>query len=199
MSGMLRVRRSRGAVSGVLLILLGVWGGLVSFVGPYFHYAYSPGGAWTYTSGRLWLEIAPAIGVIIGGVVLAVSSYRPATLAGGCVAVAGGAWFVVGGLLVQLWAPGITAGTPAGGLARRVVEQVGFFAGLGVAVVFVAALGLGRLSMVAAKDAQTASPEEAAGRRTLARAFRARFGGKGVAAPGPSEEPQPVSSATANE
>lgn len=199
MSGMLRVPRSRGALSGVLLILLGVWGGLVPFVGPYFHYAYTPGGAWTYTSGRLWLEIAPAVGVIIGGLLLAASSYRPAALAGACVAAAGGAWFVVGGLLVQLWAPGITAGAPAGGLASRVVEQVGFFGGLGVVVAFVAAAGLGRLSMVAVKDTQTAFPEEATGRRTLARAFRARFGGRGAAAPGPREEPQPISSTTANE
>lgn len=200
MSGMLRVPRSRGAVSGVLLILLGAWGGLVSFVGPYFQYAYSPGGAWTYTSGRLWLEIAPAVGVIIGGLLLAASSYRPAAMAGACLAAAGGAWFVVGGLLVRLWAPAITAGTPAGGLASRVLEQVGFFAGLGVAIAFVAAIALGRLSVVAVKDAQAASPEdEAAGRKGLTRAFRTRFGGKGAAAPGPSEEPQPVSSATAGE
>jgi hypothetical protein len=62
MAGMLRIPRTRGAVSGVLLILLGVWGGLVPFVGPYFHYAYTPDRAWAYTSGRLWLSIVPALG-----------------------------------------------------------------------------------------------------------------------------------------
>jgi len=41
MSGMLRIPRSRGALSGVLLVLLGTWGGLIAFVGPYFHYAYT--------------------------------------------------------------------------------------------------------------------------------------------------------------
>ena len=34
MAGMLRVPRSRGALSGVLLVLLGLWGGLIAFVGP---------------------------------------------------------------------------------------------------------------------------------------------------------------------
>jgi hypothetical protein len=60
MNGMLRIPRSRGALSGVLLVLLGAWGGLIPFVGPYFHYAYAPSSAWSYNSGRLWLEIVPA-------------------------------------------------------------------------------------------------------------------------------------------
>lgn len=66
MNGMLRISRSRGALSGVLLILLGVWGGLIPFIGPYFHYAYTPSSAWSYTSGRLWLEILPAAGAVAG-------------------------------------------------------------------------------------------------------------------------------------
>ena len=60
MNGMLRIPRSRGALSGVLLILLGAWGGLIPFIGPYFHYAYTPPSAWSYTPGRFWLEILPA-------------------------------------------------------------------------------------------------------------------------------------------
>ena len=50
MAGMLRVPRSRGVLSGFLLLLLGVWGGLIAFVGPYFHYAYTPDHAWAYTT-----------------------------------------------------------------------------------------------------------------------------------------------------
>ena len=37
MAGMLQMRRSRGAASGFLLVLLGAWGALIPFVGPYFH------------------------------------------------------------------------------------------------------------------------------------------------------------------
>ena len=42
MAGMLKVSRSRGALSGVLLVLLGIWGGLIPLVGPYVNYAYTP-------------------------------------------------------------------------------------------------------------------------------------------------------------
>jgi hypothetical protein len=42
MNGMLRVRRSRGVLSGLLLVLLGIWGALIPFIGPYFHYAFTP-------------------------------------------------------------------------------------------------------------------------------------------------------------
>jgi hypothetical protein len=55
MTGTLRIPRSKGAVSGVLLVLLGIWGALIPFVGPYFHYAYTPDRTWDYTTGRLWL------------------------------------------------------------------------------------------------------------------------------------------------
>jgi hypothetical protein len=37
MNGILRVPRSRGVLSGLLLVLLGAWGALVPFVGPDFH------------------------------------------------------------------------------------------------------------------------------------------------------------------
>jgi len=43
-------------------------------------------------------------------------------------------------------------GTPVGGTLTRVVEQIGFFAGLGVVIVFLAALALGRLSVVGIRD-----------------------------------------------
>src|SRR6202040_1904170 len=76
MAGMLRVPRSRGALSGALLFLLGLWGGLIAFVGPYFHFAYTPGTAWTYTSGRLWLEILPGIATALGGLILLASRGR---------------------------------------------------------------------------------------------------------------------------
>lgn len=167
MSGILRVPRSRGAISGVLLILLGAWGGLIAFIGPYFHYAYTPGGAWTYTSGRLWLEILPAAGVVAGGSIVAMSSYRPMGLFGAWLAAISGAWFAIGGLTVPVWArPGVSAGTPVGGTITRVVEQIGFFTGLGVAAVFVAALALGRLSVIAVRDTSLPpSPSLATGPR----------------------------------
>src|SRR5215469_4696302 len=89
----LRVPRSRGAFSGLLLILLGIWGGLVPMVGPYLHYAYTPDKAWTMTSGRAWLEIAPGAAALVGGVMMLVSRLRPLALFGATLAIASGAWF----------------------------------------------------------------------------------------------------------
>ena len=77
MNGMLRVPRSRGVLSGVLLILLGAWGALVPFVGPYFQYAYTPDHAWTYTTGRLWLSILPGAATVLGGLIVLISASRP--------------------------------------------------------------------------------------------------------------------------
>src|ERR1035438_3735720 len=67
MAGMLQMRRSRGAFSGFLLILLGLWGALIPLVGPYFHYAYTPDTSWTYNTARLWLELLPGAAVFLGG------------------------------------------------------------------------------------------------------------------------------------
>ena len=55
----MRIRRTHGIFGGLLVALLGIWGGIIPFVGPYFNYAYTPDKAWTYTTGRLELEILP--------------------------------------------------------------------------------------------------------------------------------------------
>src|SRR5258708_801768 len=148
MSGMLRIPRSRGALSGVLLVLLGAWGGLIAFVGPYFHYAYTPNSAWSYTSGRLWLEILPGAGAVAGGVIALASASRPVAMFGAWLAAISGAWFALGTVIGHAWAgSGLSAGTPVGGTLTRAVEQIGFFTGLGVAIMFLAALALGRRSV----------------------------------------------------
>jgi hypothetical protein len=161
MAGMLRVPRSRGALSGVLLVLLGLWGGLIPFVGPYFHFAYTPGTAWTYTAGRLWLEILPAAGTVLGGLILLQSRVRPVGMFAAWLAAASGAWFAVGRSLSPLWnsAGTVALGTPIGSstLIRTLVE-VSYFTGLGVLIVFVAALSIGRLSVIGVRDARLYEP-----------------------------------------
>jgi len=154
MAGKLHVPRSRGALTGMLLILLGAWGGLIALIGPYFHYAYTPDTTWTYATGRLWLEILPGIGAVTGGVMLLASSLRPIAILGAWLAAISGAWFAIGGALAPLWTQGgpPVQGTPVGGAVARAVEQIGFFSGLGVALAFVAALAIGRLTVLAATD-----------------------------------------------
>src|SRR5690349_18126997 len=76
MTAMMRVPRTRGVGSGVLLILLGAWGALIPFIGPYFHFAYTPDTAWTWTWGRFFLEIVPGVAAALGGLILLVSAFR---------------------------------------------------------------------------------------------------------------------------
>jgi hypothetical protein len=161
MTGTLRVRRSRGALSGVLLVLLGIWGALIPFVGPYFHYAYSPDRTWDYTSGRLWLEILPGLAVLAGGLIVLASKLRPVAVLGTWLAAAGGAWFAVGSLLAARFASLPSAGAPVGGATRTVLEQIGFFTGLGVLIALVAGFAMGRFTVVAARDIVTTPVSDA--------------------------------------
>ncbi|HEV7936109.1 MAG TPA: hypothetical protein VGP70_27815 [Actinomadura sp.] len=164
MTGTLRVPRSRGALSGVLLLLLGLWGGLVPFVGPYADFAYTPDRAWVFTTGRLWLEIVPAAATVLGGLILLLSANRLLASLGAWIAALGGAWFVAGGPVSALWTDGGAAatGAPIGSESKRIAEQLAFFDGVGVLIVFFAALALGRLAVVAVKDVQPAGEQAAA-------------------------------------
>jgi hypothetical protein len=161
---MLRVPRSRGALSGLLLVLLGAWGALIAFIGPYFHYAYSPDRAWAYTSGRFWLEILPGAAVLAGGLVVLAATTRPVALSGAWLSAMSGAWFAVGPALSTLWTEGgrPAAGYPVGGTLTRAVAQAGFFTGLGAVIIFFAALALGRFTVVGVREATRAAEDAAA-------------------------------------
>ena len=150
MAGMLQMRRSRGALSGFLLILLGLWGALIPFIGPYFNYAYTPDKAWTYNTGRLWLELLPGAAVFVGGFLLMIAKGRHIAMFGALLAAAAGAWFTLGPVLSPLWNNHITmGGSPASSTVyMRIMEQLGFFTALGVVIVFVAAMALGRIASV---------------------------------------------------
>ncbi len=150
MAGMLQMRRSRGAFSGFLLILLGLWGALIPFIGPYFDFAYTPDKAWTYNTGRLWLELLPGAAVFLGGFFLMAAQGRHTALFGALLAAAAGAWFALGQSLSPLWNHHVAmGGSPAGSTVyMRIMEQLGFFTALGVVIVFVAGAALGRIASV---------------------------------------------------
>jgi hypothetical protein len=152
----LHMPRSRGAASGLLIVLLGIWGGLIPFVGPSFDYAFTPDASWHWTTGRFLLEVLPAIATVLGGLAMMGSASRISGVAGAWLAAAGGAWFVIGQWVSMLWNDGVMqAGQPtATSDAGQVAEWVGFFLGLGVVIVFLAAMALGRMSVVSVRDAR---------------------------------------------
>jgi hypothetical protein len=158
----MHVPRTRGAFSGLLLVPLGIWGALIPFVGPIYDYAYTPDDSWHFTAGRFWLEILPGAATVLAGLILLFSANRLLGLLAGWLGSLAGAWFVLGQLISNFWHDGgPAAGFPVGvHLSHRVWEQIGFFAGLGVVILFLSALALGRMSVVGARDLerQTADP-----------------------------------------
>lgn len=156
-----RVPRTRGATSGLLVVLLGAWGGLVPFIGPQFGYAYTPDATWTMTWGRLWLEVVPGAVAVLGGLLLIGSRHRAIGVWAGWLAAVAGAWFALGPIITRLWSGGPQAGTPvADGTAHAVLEQIGMFTGLGVVIVFLAASALGRFSVIGVRDGRHAADAE---------------------------------------
>jgi hypothetical protein len=145
----MRIRRTHGIFGGLLVALLGIWGGLIPFIGPYFHYAFTPDKAWTYTTGRLDLEILPAAGALLGGLIMMSARGRHSVLFGSLLAIASGAWFALGNIFAPLWTVANPAGGPAStGTVMRIAEQIGFFSGLGIVIVMIAAMVAGRITAV---------------------------------------------------
>ncbi len=140
-----RLPRTTGALSGLLIILLGLWGALVPFFGPYFHYAFGSYQTWHYTSERLWLCIVPGAVAVVGGLMLLRSAHRTSGLLGGWLALAAGAWFAIGPTISLLWhSAGDPIGAPMGGHTRQAIEWLGYFSGLGVLIAGLAAFAMGR-------------------------------------------------------
>ncbi|MEU9839888.1 hypothetical protein AB0C69_11760 [Actinomadura sp. NPDC048032] len=166
MAGTMRVPRTRGVLSGILLILLGLWGALLPLVGPYFHFGFTPDDTWVYTADRLQLSIAPGAATVLGGLILLFSANRAVGMFGGWLAALAGAWFAVGPTLATLWnVPGV--GAPLGASeGRRVAEQLAGFTGLGVVIVFLAALALGRFAVVGVRERRLEEPEQPPGSNT---------------------------------
>jgi hypothetical protein len=152
--GRLEMSRSRGAMSGFLLILLGVWGALIPFVGPYFDFAFTPDEPWTWTIGRGWLEVLPGAVAVAGGLLLLVSGNRVTAMLGGWLSVFAGAWFVVGRALSGPLAIG-EAGTPVAATeTKSVALELAYFYGLGALIIFLGALALGRVSVRSVRDVE---------------------------------------------
>jgi hypothetical protein len=150
--GRMRIPRSRGALSGIVVILLGIWGAAVPFVGPSFDFAYSLQESWSI--GRGWLEVLPGVVAVIGGFLLLTSRNRATGMLGGWLAVAAGAWFVVGRAFAGPLGLG-NVGTPVADTdTKRVWLELTYFYGLGAIMIFFGAMALGRLSVRSVRDVE---------------------------------------------
>jgi hypothetical protein len=150
------IPRTRGLLSGFVLVLLGIWGGLIPFVGPYFGYEFGSDQTWAWSWNRFWLDILPGAALLIGGLMLVGARNRVSGILGGWLALCGGTWFVVGLTVARLWDGTDPIGTPLGSNGVQVLELLGYFYALGAVAIALAGMALGRMSVVGVRDLEVA-------------------------------------------
>jgi hypothetical protein len=148
----LRIPRSRGALGGLAVLVLGLWGALIPFIGPYFGFAFTPDDPWVWTAARGWLQVLPGAAAIIGGLLMLASRNRLVASFGAWLAVAAGLWFVIGPILADTLKIGDVGEPVATSDLKRAALQLAYFYGLGALILFFAATSLGRLSVRSARD-----------------------------------------------
>ncbi len=170
-----KVARSRGAASGVLLIVLGAWAALVPFIGPYFNLAFTPkpNDAWHWTTGRGLYEVLPGAVTVFGALLLILSANRVVASFGGWLAAAAGGWLIVAPSLAQPIGVDLGRPDPSSGTSTRALTSLLFFFAIGGAILLFAALALGRLSVHSVRDVRAA--ERRAEAEAAAEAERARL------------------------
>ncbi len=188
--------RSRGALSGLILVVLGAWGALIPFVGPHFDFAYTPDQDWAWTTGRGWLEVLPGAAAVLAGLLLIFSANRITAMVGGWLAVLAGVWFVIGGEVAPMLGIG-SAGDPiAASDRKRAVLEVSYFSGLGALIIFVGAVAVARLAVRSARDVEVLTRvAEARAARAADPAYAAPVYSEPKYTPGPAEPSAEASSA----
>jgi hypothetical protein len=128
-------------------VILGLWGALVPFIGPYFDYQIGTASTWDWSADRFWLSILPGAVAVLGGLMMLSSVRRASASFGGLLALAAGLWFVAGPTVSILWNGGVMATGPAfGNDGTRVLEWIGFFYGTGALITLLSSYGLGFLA-----------------------------------------------------
>jgi len=159
MTSAVPMSRSRGSLSGLALVLLGVWGGLAPFVGPYFHLGFQSDKSWSYDTGRLYLVIVPGAVALVCGLIVMATKNRWLGGVAGVIAALAGLWFVLGRATMLFIATATTqsyvrslihpiALSPRGTILTEIVT----FTGVGLLIVFFGALAAGRVSIGAYRD-----------------------------------------------
>jgi hypothetical protein len=159
MANVVPIPRSRGSLCGVALVLLGGWAGLAPFVGPYLGFGFTPDSAWQMTDGRLYMSALPGgIALACGLLIIATRSRGVGALCAFGAALAGG-WLIAGTAIVATLPASVRTDLAIGrpltisSVPVTVLTDLAFFSGTGALILFFAALAIGRLSIVAHKDA----------------------------------------------
>jgi hypothetical protein len=141
--------------AGLIILVLGLWGGLVPFIGPYFHFALGPDKSWTWTSGRFFLSVLPGAVAALGGLILIGAGPRGSARLGALLALAAGIWFAIGPDVSLLWTTSGAQGVAHGSKHVRILEMLAYHTLLGTIIAALGAYAFPRFSAsrAAAADA----------------------------------------------
>jgi len=139
----------RAKIAGGVLLVLGLWGALVPFIGPSFGYGMGGVAAWTWTESHATLHLAPGVAAIVGTLFL-LWGRRAGQTFGSLLAMTGGIWFVIAPSLHPLWAgqgmAGMSGMSGMGDSATSsALSAIGYHYGTGVLIAIVAAFTFGGL------------------------------------------------------
>ena len=129
----------RAAMAGLLMMLIGAWGGAVAYFGP--EIGLSPPGArsWQWTTAHTILNLAPGAAAFVGGLMVMMGSRQ---LIGGLqrlgalLTFGAGGWFVLGAAVYPVFygAPAPGYGRVSGGPLMNLAAVAGYGAGVGIAL-----------------------------------------------------------------
>lgn len=133
------MRTASSRLIGLLLIVLGAWGGIVAYVGPRIGFRMDGASAWAWTTSRWELHAAPGAAVVVGGLLLLAAAPRVIARFGAMLALLGGMWLVVGPLFASMWLGSGAETQLASSTLSQAARPLGFHYGTGLLIVAAAA------------------------------------------------------------
>ena len=130
-------------VAGLLIAVLGAWGGIVPFIGPTFGYSADGSGSWYWDLAHALLSLAPGAAALLVGLLIMAGAgtklfHNALTGFAGFVAMLAGAWFVIG---MVAWPVLYNSGVIAPATPSTLLEEfAGYYGGVGCLLIALGAL-----------------------------------------------------------
>lgn len=133
------MRTVNGRLLGLVLVLLGAWGGIVAYVGPRIGFRMDTASAWDWTTSRWELHAAPGAAVVLGGLLLLMAAPRAIARFGAVLALLAGMWLVVGPLFASMWLGSGAETQVASSTLSQAARPLGYHYGTGILIIAAAA------------------------------------------------------------
>lgn len=160
-------RPVRVPVVGLLIALLGAWGGIVAFVGPEFGYRPTSSTSWQWTTTNWLLHLVPGAMALVAGLIILAWMTRWGSIGSRSVlafaallAIVAGAWFVIGPALWPWWQTSAPYGSFVGA-GMGFLHELGANLGPGVLLAMLGGMAL-KTAFAAGRMTAAAEPVGAA-------------------------------------